>query len=158
MSITGEAEECFLAIRGDCTKRPRCLVHTQLQISVRKDRQRERETCRQSWSFQRTSLNYWHNKQREVIKDAEETITLSDTSASLTFLKHNIQQNQCIYSSQVHMYFTNIDMCWAIKKVSINIQGLKSYRGCSLTSRKLKKQKTVWEIPKYLDSEQYTSK
>ena len=44
MSITGEAEECFLAIRGDCTKkRPRSLMHTQLQISGRKDRQRERE-------------------------------------------------------------------------------------------------------------------
>ena len=54
------------------------------------------------------------------------------------------------------MYFTNIDVCWAIKKVSINFKAFRLYKVCifcdhngiklETINRSLEKSTNIWKV------------
>lgn len=163
MSITGEAEECCLVLRGDCTKKsppppsahaPQCTHSFSFQGT---ETGREREKPAGGAGALNVPLSATEMIRREKSPRTQKKWSHHQTPQPHWHSKSTIFNKTSVYI-QVRMYFTNIDMCSAAKKVSINFKGLKSYRVCSWTSRELKRQKTIWEIPKYLDSEQYTFK
>lgn len=115
-------------------------VHTQLQLSGHRDRQRDRN-LQAGWSWAFTTLSATEEMiRREKSPRTQKKWSHHQTPQPHWHSKSTIFNKTSVYI-QVHMYFTNIDMCSATKKVSNKFQRAGNHMECSWTSKRIKETK-----------------